>query len=441
MSSNGILIITLATMLLLILGSVPVSYALLTSGTIGMILLRDQGFAYNTLANQPYAATAKYTLLLIPMFVVMGMLVLQAGIAKDVFGFSARVLRRFPGGLGFATIAACAGFAAVTGSSAATVATVGRMSIGEMRRFGYSPAFASGIVAASGTLGILIPPSVVLILYGILTRESIGDLLLAGIIPGIVSALLYSLVVMWRARTDIGPEFVMDDGSEVIETQRSSELWSALKVTTLFLIVVGGIYTGIFTATESGAIAAFVAFVMLIWTAIRQKGFRFGAAIRKAIEETTQVTSMVFLLLIGGSIFTFFLVSGGYARDFATAITSLGVNRYLIVAMCLLALIPLGMILDGLSMLLITVPLFYPVVIELGFNGLWFGILVVKMIELSLITPPVGINVYVVVGSSPGLKVEDAFRGIWPFGVMDMFTIGLLFAVPSITTWLPSVAG
>jgi tripartite ATP-independent transporter DctM subunit len=441
MSSNMILIISISTLLLLILGSVPVSFSLLTSGTIGMILLRDQNFAYNTLANQPYATTAKYTLLLIPMFVVMGMLVLQAGIAKDVFGFSAKVLRRLPGGLGFATIAACAGFAAVTGSSAATVATVGRLSISEMRRNGYSAAFASGIVAASGTLGILIPPSVVLILYGILTGESIGELLLAGIIPGIVSALLYTLVVLWRSRTDIGPQFIVDDGFEIEASSRSSEIWSAVKVLVLFLTVVGGIYTGIFTATESGAIAAFVALLMLLWTAIRNRGFKLRHALRKALEETTEVSTMVFMLLIGGSIFTFFLVSGGYARDFAEAITSLEVNRYIIVALCLLSLIPLGMILDGLSMLLITVPLFYPVVTELGFNGLWFGILVVKMIELGLITPPVGINVYVVVGASPGLKIEDAFKGIWPFGVMDLLTITLLFSVPSITTWLPSVAG
>lgn len=444
MSPNLILLTSVVVLVVMILSEVPVSFSLLTAGSLGLILLNDRDYTYNTLANDPYSTTASFTLMLIPMFVVMGMLVVQAGIASDVYGFAARVLGRFPAGLGYATVAACAGFAAVTGSSAATVATVGRISINEMRKHGYSAAFASGIVAASGTLGILIPPSVVLVIYGVLTGESIGELLLAGFIPGVISAFLYALVVWWRARTEVGPQFVADDLDDVILPARSTnltQLSSAFKVVVLFFIVVGGIYTGAFTATESGAVAAAVALLMLIWTGVRRGGLDVFRLLRQAFEETTEVTSMVFFLLIGGGIFSFFMVSGGYARDFSEWITELGVNRYMILILFLLALIPLGMLLDGLSMLLITVPLIYPVVIELGFNGLWLGILMVKMIELSLITPPVGINVYVVVGAAPGLKIEDAFRGIWPFGLMDLATIALLFSFPALTTWLPQVAG
>lgn len=443
MSAEVILGIAIVLLLVLILSEVPVSLALLASGTVGLVLLQDAGFAANTLANEPFASTAAFTLILIPMFVIMGMLVVAAGIAHDVYGFAARAFSRFPAGLGYATVAACAGFAAVTGSSAATVATIGRISINEMRKHGYSAAFASGIVGASGTLGILIPPSIVLVIYGTLTGESIGRLLVAGIIPGILSAVLYSVVVAWRARTEVSPDFVMSaeldpEASRTVATA-STGYASVVKIFVLFAIVVGGIYTGSFTATESGAVAAFVALLMLVTTAVRRRKLNLWHLLKEAYYETTSVSSMIFMLLIGGGVFAFFMVSGGYAQDFTQWITGLPVNRYLIVVMILLAMIPLGMLLDGLSILLITVPLAYPVVTELGFDGLWFGILMVKMIELGLITPPVGINVYVVAGAAPGLTVEDAFKGIWPFGVMDLLTIALLFAVPSLTTWLPSL--
>lgn len=444
MTGVVILLVVVGLLIALIAAEVPVSFALLSSGTIGLILLRDAGYSFNTLANQPFATTASFSLILIPMFVIMGMFVVEAGIAQDVYGFASRVFGRFPGGLGIATVAACAGFAAVTGSSAATVATIGRISINEMRKHGYSAAFASGIVGASGTLGILIPPSLILVIYGTLTGESIGLLLIAGIIPGLLSAVFYTSVVAWQARTQVGPQFELREeidreASEAVAS--ASAGWSAVaKVGVLFLVVVGGIYSGIFTATESGAVAAFVAFLMLVWTGLRNRELRVRELLSAAFRETTSVTSMIFMLLVGGSIFTFFMVTGGYARDFAEWITALPVNRYLIVILFLLAMIPLGMILDGLSILLITIPLAYPVVTALGFDGIWFGILVVKMIELGLITPPVGINVYVVAGAAPGLTVEDAFRGMLPFGMMDVVTIVVLFAFPALTTWLPSLA-
>lgn len=443
MPADLILAVAILLLVVLILSEVPISFALLTSGGIGLVLLRDGGYASNTLANEPFASTAAFTLILIPMFVIMGMMVVAAGIADDVYGFAARVFSRFPAGLGYATVAACAGFAAVTGSSAATVATIGRISINEMRKHGYSAAFASGIVGASGTLGILIPPSIVLVIYGTLSGESIGQLLIAGVIPGIISALLYTVVVSWRARSDVGPQFAiseeLDPEANRTASAASKGYASAVKVLVLFLIVVGGIYTGAFTATESGAVAAFVALLMLVWTGVRRRDLRLWHLLQEAYHETTSVSAMIFMLLIGGGIFAFFMVSGGYAQDFTAWITGLPVNRYLIVILLLLAMIPLGMVLDGLSILLITVPLAYPAVTTLGFDGIWFGILMVKMIELGLITPPVGINVYVVAGAAPGLTVEDAFKGVWPFGVADVFTIALLFAVPPLTTWLPSL--
>jgi C4-dicarboxylate transporter, DctM subunit len=447
MSPELLLGLVIVLLLLLIAAEVPVAFSLLTAGAIGLVLLKTSGYATNTLANQPFATTAAFSLVLIPMFVIMGMFVVSAGIAQDVYGVAARTFRHLPGGLGIATVAACAGFAAVTGSSAATVATIGRISISEMRQHGYRTSFAAGIVGASGTLGILIPPSLILVIYGTLTGESIEKLLLAGIVPGVFTAVMYSVVVLVRARKEISPEYVVaadeaglaaGGGSVAVSTRTG--LAAFAKVATLFLIVVVGIYTGLFTATESGAIAAFAALLMLVWTSLRRREIRLWPQLKQAFEETTSVSTMIFMLLVGGGVFTFFMVSGGYARDFAQWITGLPVSPHLVVAIILLALIPLGMVLDGMSILLITVPLTYPVVTELGFDGIWFGILVVKLIEIGLVTPPVGINCYVVAGAAPGVRAEDAFRGVAPFVAMDVVTTAILFAVPAITLWLPALA-
>jgi C4-dicarboxylate transporter, DctM subunit len=447
MGSGAILVVVSSALIALIAMKLPVGFALAISGSLGLVLVRGWSFTAATVAGEPYVSTARFSLVLIPMFILMGMLALQAGIAQDVYGFASRRFQRLPGGLGVATIGACAGFAAVTGSSAATVATIGRISINEMRKAGYSAAFASGIVAAGGTLGVLIPPSVILVIYGILTGESIGALLIAGIVPGILSALLYVVVILVRRRSEIddryAAEFARDFPAlireEVVSNSRGGV--ALAQVTILFGIVVGGIYSGIFTATESGAIAAFVALVMLLIASVRRRE-QLAGGLRKALMETAALSSMIFMLLIGGALFSLFVVTGGYAQAFATWVTSLPLPGLLIIALLLLALIPLGMFLDGLSILFLTVPLAYPVVSELGLSGIWFGILMVKMVEIGLITPPVGINVYVVAGAAPGLSIEQAFKGVWPFGLMDIITVALLFAFPVIVTFLPDgVAG
>jgi C4-dicarboxylate transporter, DctM subunit len=436
MGSELILIIVLGVLVALIIAETPVGFSLAISGTLGIVLLRDWSYAANTLASTPYSAIASYSYILIPMFVLMGMLVLQAGIAQDVYASASRIFRGLPGGLGVATVAACAGFAAVTGSSVATVATIGRLSIDEMRKYGYSGRFAAGIVAAGGTLGVLIPPSLILVVYGILTGESIGRLLIAGIIPGILSAVLYGGVVISQVRKEITPPEQLDVEAAPPLSWRS--LSAVLKVLLLAGIVVGGIYSGYFTATESGAVAAMVALLLLLFAAIRRTDIGW-TQIRQSLHETTSLSSMVFMLLLGGALFNFFIVSGGYARSFADWLTGFPVHPLVIVGLLLLAMIPLGMLLDGLSILLLTIPVAYPVVTDLGFDGIWFGILVVKMIELGLITPPVGINVYVVAGAAPGLTVEESFRGVLPFGVMDVVTTGVLFAFPVLVTWLPGL--
>jgi C4-dicarboxylate transporter, DctM subunit len=447
MGPIAILILVTGVLIILILSRLPVGFALAVSGGLGLVLIRGDSFTSATLSTLPYNATARFGLLLIPMFILMGMLALHAGIAQAIYATMTRYMGRIPGGLGIATVAACAGFAAVTGSSAATVATIGRMSINEMRKAGYSPAFAAGIVASGGTLGVLIPPSVILVIYGIITGESIGRLLLAGIIPGILSALLYVVVVLWRQKSQVGEHYATSFAqqfpallAESAPVSMGRGVGALAQVTVLFGIIVGGIYSGIFTATESGAVAAFVALLFLLWSVFRRRATIKGG-LSQALLETASLTSMIFMLLIGGALFALFMVTGGYAQDFASLLTGLPVHGLVLVALLLLAIIPLGMFLDGLSILFLTVPLAYPVISELGYSGVWFGILMVKMVEIGLITPPVGINVYVVAGAAPGLRVEDAFRGVWPFGLMDVMTVGILFAFPVITTILPDLAG
>lgn len=435
-------------LLVLILMRVPVGFALLTSGTLGIMLVRGADFAGSSLATGLYGAVASYSLLLIPMFLLMSMFVVQARIADDLFSVGSRTLGRFRGGLGLATVAGSAGFAAVTGSSVATVATMGRVAIGRMREYGYAGQFATGIVAAGGTLGVLIPPSIILVMYGIITGESIGLLLLAGIIPGLFSAALYGVVVVvlsGRYQTVPTAEPVPASGSssdadtseEEVPTSRVREFSSVLKVGLLIGVVLGGIYSGQFTVTESGGVAAFVAMMLALTTLSGRR--RFGAVV-DGLKSTTETSGMIFLLLVGGATFTTFMVAARIPQQMAEALAALPYPGWIIITVILLAMVPLGMFLDSLSILLIVIPLVFPTVIELGYNGIWFGIMTVKMIEFGMITPPLGLNVYVASGLTPDISIEETFRGIIPFAVADAVTVVIFFAVPALVLFLPDLA-
>lgn len=468
MSTTLIVLLALLLLIALLAAQTPVAFALGASGLVGTLLLQGSGLATTTLARLPFQATAKYSLIVVPMFIFMGLLAMHGGISDAVFRIGNRVLRRFPGGLGLATVAACAGFAAVSGSSVATAATVGRTAIHEMRRYGYSLSFAAGIVGASGTLGVLIPPSIVLVLYGVVSGESIGALLLAGIIPGLLSATLYGGAIVVRVRRN--PSLVQAGSSvqEAIDANvgtanpattapRGTPLGSAssddlpvhrehyygaARLAVLFLIVVGGIYTGFFTATESAALGGFAALVLTaFYLGRRSRGAMFGK-LAQAAQESASVSSMVFAILVGSTIFTAFLVQAQVPNTFAEWVLGIGLPGIVVVLILLVALIPLGMFLDPISILVITVPLAYPVVVtELGYDGVWFGILMVKLIELGLITPPVGLNAYVVAGASPDVDVETAFKGLAPFFLIDLLTVTVLVSVPWFVTVLPSMAG
>jgi C4-dicarboxylate transporter, DctM subunit len=454
------LLITLALLILLVLlvSGVPVAFALATAGIIGIVISRGSNVAASTIGTLPYGSTARFTLIVIPMFILMGLLASYARVAEDTFRISNRLLRRLPGGLALASIAACAGFGAVSGSSVATAATVGRLSVTEMRKHGYDTAFAAGVVGAAGTLGVLIPPSIILVLYGIITGESIRLLLTAGIIPGLLSAVIYGAVVIWRAkRSDKifqSPVSVAADGTQAanpssgaptdqdfgpaIGDEDRKGYGGLVKIAILFTIVMGGIYFGIFTATEAAAMGAAAALLMLLFDVFRVGPAKLVRNLFDSLAETASVTSFIFMILVGASIFTFFLVSAGVPSRFTGWVLALEISPLMIVALLLLIMVPLGMFLDPVSIMLIVLPLAYPVVDGLGFSGIWFGILVVKTIEIGLITPPVGINAYIISGAAD-VSVEDAFKGILYFLPADAATTVVLFAFPSIVLWLPSM--
>ncbi|HSJ84476.1 MAG TPA: TRAP transporter large permease [Acidimicrobiia bacterium] len=437
MEAGTILVIVALIFVVLLVSEVPIAFVLALAGAIGILLTRGLEVTTAAVGNVPYTAVANYSLSIVPMYVLVGVFAVFARIAEHVYTVADRLLFRVRGGLGVATISACAGFAAVTGSSVATAATIGRLAIEEMRKRGYSDTLAAGLVAAAGTLGIMIPPSIILAIYGILTRESIASLLLAGVIPGIVSAVFYIVYIVLKGT---GKGKRTTDLDVMKRSVRSLPWRGVVRVAIIFLLVMGGVYGGWFTVTESGALGAFFALIIML-VELRTEGIRrVFAVLKAAFLEVAAVTSMSFFIFIGSSIFTFYLVSAGIPTAFLRWVTGLQAEPVLVVALLLLVLIPMGMALDSLSILVIFVPLTYPVVSALGFDGIWFGILVVKGIELGQISPPVGINAYVVSGVS-GIPPERVFRGVWPFASLDVALGVVLFLFPAIILWLPNLVG
>lgn len=465
-------LIVVAFLVLMAIGT-PVAFALAASGAGGILLLRDLDMVVSTLGNVPYTETANYAYAIVPMYILLGMLALQGGLAERAYALADQTFGRLRSGPGIATVGACAGFAAVTGSSVATAATIGRLSVGEMQKAGYPPGLAAGIVAAAGTLGALIPPSVVLVFYGIQAGESIAGLLLAGIIPGIASALIYVVYIMTRGnQLVLAHEARLQDalaaaggrrgreegvtsaggGSEDVATlgpantsgsvtvkerqSRSVSARTALWFVAIFAVVLGGVFTGAFTVTESGAMGAALALIILV---VERRINHQGDVTKSAwaaLKETAGITSMAMALFLGATIFTLFLVLARVPTRFASWVTELPLPNILVLAICIGVLILMGMALDSLSIIIIMVPLLYPLVTAMGFDGIWFGIIMVKVIEIGLVTPPVGMNVYIVSGVS-GVPLERTFAGVMPFIALDVITIALLVMFPGIATWLP----
>ncbi|WP_167050580.1 TRAP transporter large permease [Salinibacterium sp. ZJ77] len=437
---------------LLLIFEVPIAWCLAISGALGVVMLKTFAIGAGLLGSVPFQATSSYSFIVVPLYILLGTLVMKAGIAERVYALANRIFRRFPGGIGVATVAACAGFAAVSGSSVATAATIGKSSVLEMQRNGYKDSFATGIVGIAATLGILIPPSLVLIMYGIVSGESIARLFAAGVVPGILSAVVYAIAVMLMARRNVVASLAEEleassaaAGSEAAGTSRMTITTTKAEaaravgyIVLIFTTIMVGIFTGVMTTTESAAIAAVMAIVILFIENRKKNGRQRLRDFTDALAETAGVKSMAFAMLIGAAIFTFFLVTARLPHHAAEFLTSLDVPPLMIVVFILIAMIPLGMFLDSLAILVIVVPLTYPTLIGLGFDGVWYGILIVKMIEISLITPPVGLNAFVI-SAATGVRLDKVFRGLLPFVLVELIIVAILLFFPEITLFLPAL--
>ena len=480
MPTEYIALITIGLFLVLILIETHIAIAIGIAGVVGIILVDGWAAASSTLQSAPHTATAKFALFVIPMYILLGALISNSNIGERIFRVVARLTHRLPGGLAAATVTATAMFSGISGSSVADVAVFGRIATAEMTRYGYSRAYAAAVVAASGAFAALIPPSITIVIYAVIASESVGAMILAAVVPGIFSALTLAVYVIVTAairkrRSARTPELVMAEAvsapatghatelTEEIETPKtvgvgasieqaslsarpdpskrgalSEGIGAVLIAVVLFTIVAGGILSGFVTATEAGALGALAALVIVLLSLRRMKPF--VRTLWNSMLDTAQQTSMIFLILVGGSLFTYSLVLSGAPQAIAQWISTLPLAPLAVVGLMLLILLPLGTFLDGLSIMLITVPIMAPVAVELGFSGIWFGILVLKFIEIGLITPPVGINIFVISGIVKE-PAERVFRAVTPFILLDLAGTAVLFMFPDIVLWLPRVAG
>jgi tripartite ATP-independent transporter DctM subunit len=366
----------------------------------------------------------------------MGSFATKSGISTDLFSAFNAWLRRRRGGLAHASIAACAAFGAVCGSSIATAATMGKVALPQMARFGYSDKLATGALAAGGTIGVLIPPSVIMLIYGILTETSIGDLFIAGIVPGLLLTFFFmiTIVVMTRINPASAPDVAQqaDDFENGPQGSSIKKVWATLL---LFIMVIGGIYAGIFTPTEAAGFGAVGA--LFLGVVMRRLTLKL---IGECLIETVQTTSMIFLILIGAILFAGFLSLSGTPALLGQWITGLSLSPLGTIFMIVGIYIILGAFLDTMAMIILSIPIFFPIVMSQGFDPIWFGVLVVLVVELALITPPLGMNVFIIRGVVPHVPLSQIFAGVMPFCIALIALIVLIIAVPSVATFLPELA-
>ena len=418
-------------MLALVFLRVPIAIGMGLVGFAGFAAIVNSKAALAMVAALTYETGINYTLSVVPLFILMGAFVTRAGLSSELYDASYAFLGHLRGGLAMATIIACGGFSAVCGSSLATAATMAKVSMPSMRRFGYADSLATGAIAAGGTLGILIPPSVLMVIYGLMTEQDIGKLFIAGLIPGLVAIGLYLLAIMAVVRVipSSGPP-----GERTPWLQRLRALRSVWGILVLFTLVMGGLYGGVFTPTEAGGIGATGAFFFLIG----RRGWSL-AEIYGVLLETVRTTAMLFFVLIGALIFANFI---NYTELPATLIRTAASFEaspvHVLLAIVAIYLI-LGCVLESLSMILLTVPIFAPLVSQLGIDLIWFGIIIVVATEISLITPPIGVNIFVLRSVLPEVSTMTIFRGVTPFWSVDILRIGLIVAFPALSLWLPDL--
>lgn len=424
-------IIGLFALILLLLASLPVAFVMSVVGFLGFAWIVSPRAAFAILATDYQDTFCNYGLTVIPLFVFMGQICFHTGISGKLFHAADKWFGSLPGGLAMATIGACTAFGAICGSGPATAATMTSVAIPEMRRRNYSPVLAAGTVASGGSLGMLIPPSVVFIVYGILTEQSIGKLFIAGILPGLLIASLFCIVIAWIClrNPSVAPRQAPSSFHEKL-----ASLKGIIEALLLFSFVMGGMFFGLFTPTEGAAIGS--AGALILAACMRKLSL---SMLLKALEETIRTSCMVMIIVAGASVFGHFLSVTGIPSSLAGWLSNLPLPAWIVILLICFFYLIAGCFVDSLALVMLTVPIFYPVILQLGYDPVWFGVLIVVITQMGVITPPVGVNAYVVSGIDRSLPIQDVFRGSLPFLYALIAATILLILFPSITTFLPSL--
>lgn len=428
-------LVGLAALIFLIGIRVPIAYAMIVVGAVGTIALNGPNVFLNQLKTLGFSQFSKYDMSVIPMFVLMGYIATRAGLSQDLFRAANAWFGRMRGGVAMSAIAACAGFGAVCGSSLATATTMGQVALPELKRYRYSGSLATGTLAAGGLLGILIPPSVVLVVYAIIVEANIVAMFAAALFPGLIAVVLFiiTIAIFVRIYPDAGPA-----GEKMSRAEWLSATFGVVPVLAIFVIVIGGIYVGFYNPTPAAAVG--VALVAVYGSLRRGVGLK---DYRWALLETAKTTGMIYLILLGAELLKIFMSRGGVPQAAAEMMVNSGLSPMVILVLLLLALIVLGCLMDSMSMILLVMPFFWPVVSELDFGmdpndvKIWFGILSLIVVELGLITPPVGMNVFVISSLAKDVPMSETFKGVFPFFLMELVRLALLIAFPAISLWLP----
>jgi tripartite ATP-independent transporter DctM subunit len=434
-------LIGFAALLVLILARVPLGIAMGGVGAVGFALMQQIEYgnprgwdtALNMIAHTAFDTGLAYGLSVVPLFLLMGNLITESGMSRELYRASNAFLGHFKGGLALATVVACGAFSAVCGSSMATAATMSKVAMPSMRQYKYCDGLATGSIAAGGTLGILIPPSVMLVIYGLMTETDIGSLFIAGLLPGLLGILFYlgAVAVTVRLKPGTGPA-----GERANWRERAAALKDVWGIGLIFVVIMGGIYSGICTPTEAAGMGAGGALLI----AVTRGNFSFGL-LRRSLTGAAGTTAMLFFLFIGAVIFSNFINLTGMQTQLTDWVMGQGFSPFTVILVLIAIYLLLGCVLESMSMILLTVPVFYPLVQAMGMDLIWFGILVVVVTEISLITPPVGMNVFVLRGMMPDVTLATIFRGVTPFWLADICRLALIALVPSISLLLPHAVG
>ncbi len=435
MDSLTIGLVGLAVLIAMIAIRIPIAHAMIIVGGVGTAILTGPAIVLSQLKNLAYAQFSVYDLSVVPMFILMGNIAARAGLSRDLFRAANAWFGWMSGGVAIAAIFACAGFGSVCGSSLATASTMGQVALPELRRYRYAPSLATGTLAAGGVLGILIPPSIVLIIYAILVEANIVTMFMAALVPGIIAVILFSIAIAAYVRIwpEAGPR-----GEPVSRQELIAATIGVIPVLIIFGLVIGGIYFGVFNPTPAAAVGVFL--VSLYGLVKRAISLRDA---KTALLDTAKTTGMIYLILLGAELLKIFMSRGGVPQTAAELMASTGLNPYIVLILLLLALILLGCLMDSLSMILLAIPFFWPVISEFDFAmpaedlKIWFGILALIVVELGLITPPVGMNVFVINSLAPDVPMRETFAGVLPFLIVEVLRVGLLIAFPVLALGLP----